>query len=168
VALKDASVATDASMTTALDAGKADAGPGLDAGATDAGATDAGATDAGATDAGATDAGATDAGATDAGATDAGATDAGATDAGATDAGATDAGTAGVCAGSTPHGCYKPKAGNPAGCPAQIHEQSAGYPPVDEWVACSSPYYVPCVYLRQDGTEANCSCDLGLHWLCSY
>ncbi|MFM2421386.1 MAG: hypothetical protein RL385_6109, partial [Pseudomonadota bacterium] len=60
------------------------------------------------------------------------------------------------------------KAGNPAGCPAQIHEQSAGYPPLNEWVACSSPNYVPCVYFRQDGTEANCSCDLGLHWLCSY
>jgi hypothetical protein len=197
-ALKDASVATDASTQAASDAGKADAGVGLDAavgdagtgdaggsdasagdagegdaGATDAGSTDGGAGDAGTTDGGVSDAGVSDAGTTDAGTTDAGTTDAGASDAGASDAGTGDAGTgdagsAGVCGGSTPHGCYKAKAGNPTGCPAQIHEQSASYPPVSEWVACSSPSYVPCVYFRQDGTEANCSCDLGLHWLCSY
>jgi hypothetical protein len=74
----------------------------------------------------------------------------------------------GACGGKTPHGCWPPKAGNPMGCPAQIHEQSEFYPPVEEWEACSSPYYTACIYMRPDNTEANCSCDLGLHWLCTY
>lgn len=54
------------------------------------------------------------------------------------------------------------------GCPAQIHEQSEFYPPLEEWEACSSPYYTACIYMRPDASEANCSCDLGLHWLCTY
>jgi hypothetical protein len=83
------------------------------------------------------------------------------------DAGA-DPGGAAVCAGDTPHGCYVPKTDNPMGCPPQIHEQSAGYPPQNEWVACSSPNYVPCNYDKPSGGTANCSCDLGLHWLCTY
>ncbi len=74
----------------------------------------------------------------------------------------------GTCGGSTPHGCWPPKAGNPMGCPPQIHEQSEYYPPLDEWVSCESPYYERCVYLRPDGTEAYCACDLGVHWLCTY
>jgi hypothetical protein len=79
-----------------------------------------------------------------------------------------DASGTGVCGGATPHGCYVPKPDNPMGCPPQIHEQSAGYPPANEWVACSSPNYVPCNYTRPSGGDANCSCDLGLHWLCAY
>lgn len=124
----------------------------------------------------ATDAGVIEAGAGDAGAgadatpeSDATASSDAASDATATpnDAGGGDA-SPGACAGNTPHGCWPPKAGNPMGCPAQIHEQSEFYPPLDEWEACSSPYYEPCIYMRPDNTEANCSCDLGLHWLCTY
>lgn len=79
-----------------------------------------------------------------------------------------DASGVGVCGGATPHGCYVAKPDNPMGCPPQIHEQSAPYPPAAEWVACSSPNYVPCYYTRPSGGDANCSCDLGLHWLCTY
>jgi hypothetical protein len=74
----------------------------------------------------------------------------------------------GTCGGATPHGCWPPKAGNPEGCPAQIHEQSEFYPPLEEWVECSSPFYERCVYLRPDRTEADRACDLGVHWLCTY
>jgi len=74
----------------------------------------------------------------------------------------------GVCGGTTPHGCYTPKADNPMGCPPQIFEQSAFYPPFEEWKGCSSPFYEPCNYVKPEGGEANCSCDLGLHWLCTY
>jgi len=75
---------------------------------------------------------------------------------------------AGPCAGGAPHSCYRAKPGNPDGCPPLIHEQSDLYPPLEEWEACSSPSYAACIYLRPDGTEANCSCDLGFHWLCFY
>ena len=74
-----------------------------------------------------------------------------------------------ACSGDTPHGCYVARDDNPTGCPAQIHEQSAFYPPMDEWVACSSPYYTPCNYKKPNGgDDAHCECDLGLHWLCTY
>lgn len=74
-----------------------------------------------------------------------------------------------LCPGSaTPHGCYKAKAGNDPKCPAQIFEQSAFYPPMNEWKGCESPWYQACNYVRPDGTDANCSCDFGLHWLCTY
>jgi hypothetical protein len=76
--------------------------------------------------------------------------------------------TTGTCGGSTPHGCWPAKAGNPLGCPAQIHEQSEYYPPLEEWVSCESPFYERCNYLRPDGSEAYCACDLGVHWLCTY
>jgi hypothetical protein len=78
-----------------------------------------------------------------------------------------EAGT-GTCAGSTPHGCWPAKADNPMGCPPQIHEQSTFYPPTEEWVDCSSPFYEPCNYVRPDGTDGHCECDLGVHWLCTY
>jgi hypothetical protein len=110
----------------------------------------------------------------DAGATltDASGLDAALPDAGRTDASLPDAGTVapggGSCSGATPHGCYRAKAGNDPNCPAQIFEQSAYYPPMSEWKGCSSPLYQACVYLRPDGSEANCSCDFGLHWLCTY
>lgn len=84
------------------------------------------------------------------------------------DSGAPSVSAAGVCGGETPHGCYTPQADNPSGCPPQIHEQSAFYPPLDEWEACESPFYQPCNYTKPGGGEASCSCDLGLHWLCSY
>jgi hypothetical protein len=93
----------------------------------------------------------------------------GTTDAGkvAGDAGATTG--AGSCSGATPHGCYVPESDNPTGCPPQIHEQSAFYPPMDEWVACSSPFYARCNYTKPTGgAPAHCECDLGLHWLCTY
>jgi len=93
----------------------------------------------------------------------------GTTDAGegAGDGGATT--SAGSCSGATPHGCYVPESDNPTGCPPQIHEQSAYYPPRDEWVACSSPYYARCNYTKPGGgAPAHCECDLGLHWLCTY
>ena len=82
-----------------------------------------------------------------------------------------DAGSAGSgsCSGSTPHGCYVAQSDNPMGCPPQIHEQSAYYPPMAEWEACSSPYYRPCNYTKPTGgAPAHCDCDLGLHWLCTY
>jgi|GEM_PF-4674139 hypothetical protein len=74
----------------------------------------------------------------------------------------------GVCGGSTPHGCYVAAADNPMGCPPQIHEQSAYYPPTDEWVSCSSPWFTPCNYTKPEGGTANCACDSGVHWLCTY
>jgi hypothetical protein len=91
------------------------------------------------------------------------------TDAVVSDASKPDASTpSGVCGGSTPHGCWPAKAGNPMGCPAQMPEQSDFYPPLEEWKGCASPFYEACIYLRPDGSEGNCSCDLGLHWLCTY
>jgi hypothetical protein len=82
------------------------------------------------------------------------------------DAGATGAGT---CSGSTPHGCYVAASDNDKDCPPQIHEQSEYYPPRDEWVECSSPYYERCNYAKPTGgAAAHCECDLGLHWLCTY
>jgi hypothetical protein len=103
---------------------------------------------------------------------DASAPDAALPEAGRPDASLTDASTAGpdggLCAGGAPHGCYKAKAGNDPNCPAQMPEQSGFYPPMSEWKGCSSPLYQACVYLRPDGSEANCSCDFGLHWLCTY
>lgn len=120
-------------------------------------------------DAGSSDASSTDAGPSDAGARDA-ALDGSTADSGARDGGTGDGGVnTGLCPGDAkPHGCYKAKAGNDPKCPAQIYEQSAAYPPFEEWKGCDAPYYKACIYLRPDGSEANCSCDLGLHWLCSY
>jgi hypothetical protein len=172
MASKDAgkAVGKDAGTSSKMDAGAAaakDAGkPASDAGAkTDAGigsrGMDAGdnSADAGGTG---TDAGTkVDAGTKD----DAGSSqkDAGK---GASDAAASGAGS---CSGATPHGCYVPESDNPMGCPPQIHEQSAFYPPMDEWVACSSPYYTACNYTKPTGgAPAHCECDLGLHWLCTY
>jgi hypothetical protein len=73
-----------------------------------------------------------------------------------------------ACDGSTPHGCYQAALDNPKGCPPQIHEQSSGYPPLDEWTGCEAPWYVPCVYRRPDGSDASCVCDLSFHWICAY
>jgi hypothetical protein len=169
----------DAGKTSAKDAGTTK----MDAGTTktDGGAKDAGATtkDGGAKDAGAVtgmDSGtvASDAGsvAADAGKPDTGTPDAGTPDAGSkSDAGKADSGTssAGECGGATPHGCFVPESDNPEGCPPQIHEQSAFYPPMDEWEACSSRYYTACKYTKPGGgAPAHCECDLGLHWLCTY
>lgn len=74
---------------------------------------------------------------------------------------------AGTCAGETPHGCFIPKADNPMTCPKQMIEQSAEYPPNDEWVPCPSNG-LTCVFDVPGGETANCSCDLGAHWLCDY
>jgi hypothetical protein len=74
---------------------------------------------------------------------------------------------AGTCAGETPHGCFVPKADNPSTCPTQMIEQSAEYPPMDEWVACPSNG-LTCVFDVPGGMTANCSCDLTVHWLCDY
>ena len=84
--------------------------------------------------------------------------------------GLSDAGASvGQCAGDTPHGCYVPQSDNPDGCPPQIHEQSSYYPPMSEWVACSSPFYVSCNYQKPGASAlSHCECDLGLHWLCTY
>jgi hypothetical protein len=75
----------------------------------------------------------------------------------------------GTCGGTTPHGCYTPHADNPAGCGAQIFEQSAFYPPLEEWMGCGTVQaYQTCNYDTPDGKVANCVCDTGLHWLCTY
>lgn len=189
----DTTESDDPAPTASRDAGKAPDNSKMDAGKTtpkDAGSTasDAGRADAGGIDGGGIDAGSEGEPDAAAGPDDAGvevdpvdaapvARDAGSSrDAGsARDAGARDAGgdasssTAGTCSGSTPHGCYVPDPDNHENCPPQIHEQSAYYPPQDEWVECSSPNYQRCNYIKPTGgAPAYCACDLGLHWLCTY
>jgi hypothetical protein len=73
------------------------------------------------------------------------------------------------CSGDTPHGCYTPKAGNPDGCPEQIFEQSAEYPPASEWMGCGDAMANDtCEYDTPEGEVANCWCDLNVHWTCDY
>jgi len=97
---------------------------------------------------------------------------------GAAAAGTGGAGAApGVCGGTTPHGCFVPRAGNHPMCPAQSPEQSAFYPPAAEWKGCNGimptaccggdPAAV-CSYEGKPGQIATCLCDTGLHWLCAY
>ena len=161
------------------DAGASDAGAAKDAGGAvaDAGLTglDSGlVSDAQDASAPVADAGPTDTGEMDAGVTtkDAGddTKDASSTkDAASPKDAATTTDPSSSCSGDTPHGCYVARDNNPMGCPDQIHEQSQFYPPMDEWVACSSPYYTACNYAKPDGgDDAHCECDLGLHWLCTY
>jgi hypothetical protein len=74
----------------------------------------------------------------------------------------------GVCGGETPHGCYTPVSTNTAECPEQIPEQTEGpVVPLPEWVSCGTPANV-CKYTKPSGGEANCFCDTGVHWICTY
>jgi hypothetical protein len=73
------------------------------------------------------------------------------------------------CNDETPHGCYTPMADNPDGCPEQIFEQSAEYPPAAEWMGCGMAMANDtCYYETPDGEMANCWCDLNVHWTCDY
>lgn len=162
------------------DAGRTAAGSGAVPSAGTGGATSPSASDAGAqvtagpsasptippvSQAGAPGSGATETDAAASGANETDAASSGLADAAPEGPGA---GAAGVCEGATPHGCYVAAADNPMGCPPQIHEQSAYYPPMDEWVECSSPWYTACNYTKPEGGTANCMCDTGVHWLCTY
>ena len=89
----------------------------------------------------------------------------------------TDAGGVSECGGATPHGCYVPQPGNHPLCPPQTPEQSAFYPPADEWKGCNgimpnAPFggdpEASCSYEGPAGETATCLCDTGLHWLCAY
>lgn len=91
--------------------------------------------------------------------------------------GASGLGDAGVCDGVTPHGCYAPQPGNHPLCPAQSPEQSAFYPPREEWKGCNgikptAPFggdpAASCSYKSDAGMTATCLCDTGVHWLCTY
>lgn len=74
----------------------------------------------------------------------------------------------GVCGGDTPHGCFTPQASNTADCPPQIPEQTEGFVvPLNEWVPCGVPGNV-CNYDKPQGGVANCFCDTGVHWICTY
>ncbi|HEX2676306.1 MAG TPA: hypothetical protein VHM19_06690 [Polyangiales bacterium] len=91
-----------------------------------------------------------------------------------------DAGTGGgtlPCGGSTPHGCYVAQPGNHPMCPPNTPEQSAYYPPMNEWNGCNGimpaqPFgqdpTASCSYKGPMGQVATCLCDTGLHWLCTY
>lgn len=103
---------------------------------------------------------------------------AGSGSAGAT-GGAGDAGDNGAlaCAGDAPHGCYVAQSGNHPMCPPTTPEQSAYYPPLEEWNGCNgimpaAPFggdpAASCSYRGPAGEIATCLCDTGLHWLCTY
>ena len=62
-------------------------------------------------------------------------------------------------------------------CPAHTPEQSAFYPPQNEWDGCNgimpqTPFggddMASCSYKGPKGEVARCVCDTGLHWLCTY
>lgn len=81
------------------------------------------------------------------------------------------------CAGDTPHGCYAAQSGNHPMCPPNTPEQSAFYPPAEEWNGCNgiepaAPFggdpEASCSYAGPAGEIATCLCDTGLHWLCTY
>jgi len=95
----------------------------------------------------------------------------------AADAGGAGDGGALPCGGDTPHGCYVPQAGNHPMCPPHTPEQSAFYPPAEEWNGCNgimpaAPFggdpEASCSYAGPAGEVATCLCDTGLHWLCTY
>jgi len=82
-----------------------------------------------------------------------------------------------ACAGDTPHGCYVAQSGNHPMCPPHTPEQSAFYPPAEEWAGCNGiepavPFggdpEASCSYDGPAGEVATCLCDTGLHWLCTY
>jgi hypothetical protein len=86
-------------------------------------------------------------------------------------------GAAGTCGGATLHGCYVPQPNNHPMCPPQSPEQSAFYPPMDEWHGCNgimpaAPFGgdpdASCSYKGPTGQVPTCLCDTGLHWLCTY
>jgi hypothetical protein len=90
----------------------------------------------------------------------------------APDAGSTPPTTgAGVCDDKTPHGCFTPAPGNPAGCPAQSPEIPLGYPSIDTWDFCNGGKVSAggsCTWNGPNGGSALCLCDAGAHWLCIY
>jgi hypothetical protein len=77
----------------------------------------------------------------------------------------------GTCDDKTPHGCFTPAPGNPAGCPKNSPEIPLGLPSLDMWDLCNGGAVgagATCSYNGPGGDTASCLCDTGVHWLCVY